>query len=62
MASSVWFAADTARSGEMARRIREKYNLRDYPVIYAYGDTTEDQEMLNIANRKYFRWLEMPTD
>jgi len=44
---------------EKARRILEKYNIRDYPVVYAYGDTTEDHEMLSIANRKYFRWREI---
>lgn len=44
---------------EKSRRILEKYNLRDYPVIYAYGDTKEDHEMLSIANRKYFRWREI---
>lgn len=44
---------------EKARRILEKYNIRDYPVVYAYGDTTEDHEMLSIANKKYFRWREI---
>ena len=44
---------------EKSRRIREKYNIRDYPVIYAYGDTGEDRDMLSIAHRKYFRWREI---
>lgn len=44
---------------EKSRRILEKYNLRDYPVIYAYGDTPEDSDMLSLANRKYFRWREI---
>jgi phosphatidylglycerophosphatase C len=44
---------------EKSRRIREKYNLQDYPVIYAYGDTTDDHEMLSIADRKYFCWREI---
>ena len=44
---------------EKARRILEKYNIRDYPIVYAYGDTTEDDEMLSIANKKYFRWREI---
>lgn len=44
---------------EKARRIREKYVLQDYPVIYAYGDTPDDHDMLNVASRKYFRWREM---
>jgi phosphatidylglycerophosphatase C len=37
-------------------RLRERYDLARYPVIYAYGDTDEDREMLDIAHEKYFRW------
>ena len=44
---------------EKLRRILEKYHLEDYQIIYAYGDTNEDDEMLSIANKKYFRWQEI---
>jgi HAD superfamily hydrolase (TIGR01490 family) len=44
---------------EKAKRILEKYNLQDYEVVYAYGDTNEDDEMLKMANRKFFRWQEI---
>ena len=44
---------------EKSRRILEKYKIRDYPVVYAYGDTQEDHDMLSLANRKYFRWREI---
>jgi len=37
-------------------RIREHYDLSRFPVVYAYGDTTEDKEMLDLAHRKYYRW------
>ena len=37
-------------------RLRERYDLARYPVIYAYGDTDEDREMLDIAHEKYYRW------
>lgn len=43
---------------EKARRVRERYDLSRYPVIYAYGDTSEDEELLSLANRRYFRWQE----
>jgi HAD superfamily hydrolase (TIGR01490 family) len=47
-------------SGETkARRIRERYCLDDYKTIYAYGDTEEDRQMLEMANRKFFRWQEV---
>ena len=47
-------------SGEAkATRIRERYVLSDYGAIYAYGDTEEDRQMLEMADRKYFRWREV---
>jgi phosphatidylglycerophosphatase C len=44
---------------EKARRVRERYDLSQYPVVYAYGDTPEDYELLRLANKRYFRWQEM---
>ena len=41
-----------------ARRIRERYTLPDYETIYAYGDSDEDREMLDLADRKFYRWEE----
>ncbi|NLE25428.1 MAG: HAD family hydrolase [Clostridiaceae bacterium] len=40
---------------EKVKRITEKYDLRKYNCIYAYGDSTGDVEMLNLADKKYFR-------
>jgi phosphatidylglycerophosphatase C len=42
-----------------AIRIRERYPLSDYGTIYAYGDTEEDRQMLEMADRRYFRWQEV---
>jgi phosphatidylglycerophosphatase C len=44
---------------EKARRILQQYELPRYPLIYAYGDSGEDREMLALANRKYYRWKEI---
>ncbi|MGH8078606.1 MAG: HAD family hydrolase [Lysobacter sp.] len=44
---------------EKPRRIAERYDLGSYPVVYAYGDTKEDLDMLSIASRKYYRWQEV---
>ena len=41
---------------EKAARVLQRYNIRDYKVIYAYGDTSEDKELLDLAHIKYFRW------
>ncbi len=44
---------------EKARRVVERYRLDDYSHVYAYGDTSEDREMLAIADRKVYRWREI---
>lgn len=41
---------------EKCRRVRETYDVDGFPVVYAYGDTSEDLEMLGMAQEKYFRW------
>lgn len=47
-------------SKEKPRRVRASYDLTTFPVVYAYGDTREDLDMLQIAHRRYFRWQEVP--
>lgn len=46
-------------NAEKARRIQEQFNLADYERIYAYGDTTEDTEMLALATDPY--WISPST-
>ncbi|MNP80097.1 hypothetical protein D3C76_1780940 [compost metagenome] len=44
---------------EKARRVRERYDLSGFQVIYAYGDTHEDLDLLELADRRYYRWREV---
>jgi len=44
---------------EKVARIRGRYDLAAYPVIYAYGDTEDDREMLELADKKFYRWTEI---
>jgi len=44
---------------EKARRVRERFELERFGAIYAYGDTTEDEAMLALASRRYFRWPQL---
>ena len=44
---------------EKVRRIRERYDLARYPVVYAYGDSGEDREMMALAHKKFYRWQEI---
>ena len=47
-------------SGKEKRiRILRQYNINEYALIYAYGDTAEDDDMLSLADRKFFRWNEL---
>lgn len=41
---------------QKAEQVLETYNLQEFSMIYAYGDTEEDREMLDLAHEKYFRW------
>jgi len=40
-------------SEQKRQRILERYHLADYAVIYAYGNSHEDQEMLALADHGY---------
>jgi HAD superfamily hydrolase (TIGR01490 family) len=44
---------------EKVRRIRARYDVARYPVVYAYGDSGEDREMMALAQRKFYRWQEI---
>jgi HAD superfamily hydrolase (TIGR01490 family) len=40
---------------EKVSRIRESFKIEEYDRVYAYGDSTGDKEMLEIADEKHFR-------
>ncbi|MCX6123872.1 MAG: HAD-IB family hydrolase [Proteobacteria bacterium] len=44
---------------EKSKRVRQKYEISIFPLIYAYGDTEDDEDMLRLAHKKYFRWREV---
>jgi len=44
---------------EKARRIRARYDLSRYARVYAYGDSAEDREMLELADTKIYRGREI---
>ena len=45
---------------EKARRVRVRYLLDRYSMIYAYGDSSEDREMLAMAHKPCYRWEQIP--
>jgi phosphatidylglycerophosphatase C len=52
------YKAGDCTGHEKARRVRAAYDLARYPVIYAYGDTPEDEALLGLATKRYYRWRE----
>ncbi|MCB2383499.1 HAD-IB family hydrolase [Shewanella sp. SR1] len=42
-----------------AIKVRHTFDLNSYERIYAYGDTAEDQAMLQLAHEKYMNWNEV---
>ena len=53
------FRGEQCVGPEKSRRIRETLDLNEFPVVYAYGDTHEDLELLQLAHRRYYRWQEV---
>ncbi len=40
--------------------VRASLDLERFDMVYAYGDSVEDREMLALAHRRYYRWRELP--
>ena len=49
------FISKNCYGKEKVRRIKERYPLQDYDIIYAYGDTKGDLPMLDIANYSKYK-------
>jgi HAD superfamily hydrolase (TIGR01490 family) len=39
--------------------VRCTFDLKRFATVYAYGDSGEDREMLDLAQRRYYRWKEI---
>ena len=53
------YVAGDCTGREKVRRVRARYALDRYATVYAYGDSGEDRELLDLAHRKYYRWKEI---
>ncbi|HEX2607225.1 MAG TPA: HAD-IB family phosphatase [Flavisolibacter sp.] len=40
---------------EKVSRIRSQFNLNDYEEIHAYGDTSGDKPMLQLAHKAFYK-------
>jgi len=47
------FSAKYCHGIEKVNRIKQCYNLSEYSIIFAYGDSSGDKEMLSIADKRY---------
>lgn len=48
-------ATKNCKGQEKVNRIKQFLELRKYDVIYAYGDSYGDKQMLDLADKKYYR-------
>ena len=49
------FSGANCYGAEKVRRLQEILNPDDYEVIYAYGDSSGDKEMLGLADQPFYR-------
>lgn len=49
------FVGNDCSGYEKRRRVESVYNLSHYTNIYAYGDTSEDKELLQLANCPFYK-------
>lgn len=49
------FIGHDCSANEKRRRVESAYDLKHYANIYAYGDTVEDKELLQLANYPFYR-------
>jgi HAD superfamily hydrolase (TIGR01490 family) len=55
------YAGGDCTGPSKAQRVLSRYDLPTYPIVYAYGDTSEDHDLLRLASKRYFRWQELST-
>lgn len=53
------YAGGDCSGAEKVRRVRQRYDVARYELVYAYGDSAEDRELLELAHRKSYRWSEI---
>jgi phosphatidylglycerophosphatase C len=49
------FCGKNCYGPEKVRRLLEKFDLKDFDEIIAYGDSSGDREMFSIAHQKFFK-------
>ena len=49
------FASKNCHGVEKVNRIKELYHLNEYDYIYAYGDSSGDKELLELADEKFYK-------
>lgn len=53
------FAGKNCHGKEKVARIKTVYDLTAFGKIYAYGDSSADREMLNLADVKFLKWAKI---
>lgn len=51
------FEGEDCNFNNKVHQIRERVNLDDYSIVYAYGDSDGDMPLLSLAHKPYFNYL-----
>ena len=51
------FATRNCAGAEKVKRLRQALDLSRFTCVHAYGDSRGDREMLDLADRKYYRYF-----
>jgi len=51
----LYFATKNCFGIEKVKRIKEQYDLSQFDHIYAYGDSSGDKQMLELADKAYYQ-------
>lgn len=49
------FSTPNCYGKEKVIRVKKILNIKDYDVIYTYGDSAGDKELLNLAHKKFYK-------
>ena len=49
------FSTKNCYGKEKLRRVQKKYDLSDFDEIYAYGDSSGDKNLLEVANHSFYK-------
>ena len=51
------FRTPNCRGSEKVNRLKDRFDLSEFDYVYAYGDSSGDKEILQLADEKFYRYF-----